>query len=791
MKKLVSLILTLCIMLTVCSAGSMTICASAVEKINGSDVTWSFDFQTKTLTFGGKGSIPNYDTYEDEDGNSTIPWAGCDFNTVEFGSEITGIGNYALRKSVALVAVIIPETVTKIGTGAFSNCLALRSVTIKKGITEISEKAFSGCTALSTVELPDGITKIGASAFYKCSSIKNISLPDSVKIIDVAAFNSCTALESFKAPTSLQSIGERAFHCCENLAAVALDGNVFSIGNRAFYRCTGLKTITLGENMSFLGESAFDGCTSLTEITLPAGIQKISGAMFSGCSSLKKVLIPEGIKSIEANAFLLCPSLLTVRIPYSVETIGSGAFGYGSRGKLVEGFTIIGYDGSAAQKYAADNSLGFTSLGDPLAKSGKISENLSWEINDEGILSFVGSGEIPDYSLYDMPVYYNSEVNVIIVDKNITKLGAYSLLYDFESFYVSQSVTSIGKKAIGYHFNEKGKVVKNEGFGIIGYKDSAAEKYAKANGFEFFPIVSESICGEKATWKYDADSKKLTVSGEGKISMYYDESTMPCFFIENCDIDTVEIGEGITEIDTDAFTNITNNDQKITFRIPKSVTSIADYAIGYSECYVADEEDEENVELAYIPNTHCVIEGYEASEAQRYAEENEFEFVALEPIDPPPADKDTTFKLSDKASVCLFDEESKIIKIYDDNATSESILADFIIGKDVTIGEIAKIATGETLKTTCDFADLNTYTLALIGDVNGDGKINSSDALLVLRHSVALDSLTGVNLVASDLDLNGSVNSADALRILRISVGLEKLSDLYPKAEKPAEPESK
>ena len=95
MKKILSLVLTLCIMLTVCSAGFMTITVSAVEKIEGSEVTWSFDYTSKTLTFSGKGNIPDYDTYEDESGKSTIPWAGCAYNTVEFGKEITG--NFSKR----------------------------------------------------------------------------------------------------------------------------------------------------------------------------------------------------------------------------------------------------------------------------------------------------------------------------------------------------------------------------------------------------------------------------------------------------------------------------------------------------------------------------------------------------------------------------------------------------------------------------------------------------------------------------------------------------------------------
>lgn len=60
------------------------------------------------------------------------------------------------------------------------------------------------------------------------------------------------------------------------------------------------------------------------------------------------------------------------------------------------------------------------------------------------------------------------------------------------------------------------------------------------------------------------------------------------------------------------------------------------------------------------------------------------------------------------------------------------------------------------------------------GDVNGDGKVTSADARLILRFSVQLDkpASDAVRLLA-DVDENGSVNTADARKALRIAVGLD------------------
>ena len=58
-------------------------------------------------------------------------------------------------------------------------------------------------------------------------------------------------------------------------------------------------------------------------------------------------------------------------------------------------------------------------------------------------------------------------------------------------------------------------------------------------------------------------------------------------------------------------------------------------------------------------------------------------------------------------------------------------------------------------------------------DVNGDGKVNSADALTVLRYSTGSTSLISsqTSLINADTNGDGRINSSDALMILRISIG--------------------
>lgn len=62
-------------------------------------------------------------------------------------------------------------------------------------------------------------------------------------------------------------------------------------------------------------------------------------------------------------------------------------------------------------------------------------------------------------------------------------------------------------------------------------------------------------------------------------------------------------------------------------------------------------------------------------------------------------------------------------------------------------------------------------------DVNGDGFINSSDALLVLQYSVGDKSIIKTDELFMNVDTNGdgNVNSSDALAILQIAVGMVEI----------------
>ena len=64
---------------------------------------------------------------------------------------------------------------------------------------------------------------------------------------------------------------------------------------------------------------------------------------------------------------------------------------------------------------------------------------------------------------------------------------------------------------------------------------------------------------------------------------------------------------------------------------------------------------------------------------------------------------------------------------------------------------------------------------ALRGDVNEDGKVNSSDARLTLQCAAKVISFTDDQLLIGDVDENGKISASDARTILRVAARLEAL----------------
>lgn len=284
MKKLLSLLLTLCMLLP------FAVPAAAIAQ--------TADF-----------------AYETADGEVTITGYHGNGTNVVIPSEIWGL------------------PVTKIGQCAFSCRDAIVKIVLPDSIRHLEMNCFEGCTGLKSIDLPQGLLSIDMDAFVDCSALTSIRIPASVSFIAQGAFRYTRGLTEITVDESnpyyyssgnclVETETQLLIAGCKN--SVIPDG-VVTIGEFAFAGCSSLESIAFPDTLKTIGFSAFHSCTSLQDLVFPEGLVTIEPGAFGCCSSLKDVVFPQGLHLLD-NAFYLCDSLVSAYIPSSVQWVGENLF---------------------------------------------------------------------------------------------------------------------------------------------------------------------------------------------------------------------------------------------------------------------------------------------------------------------------------------------------------------------------------------------------------------------------------------------------------------------------------
>ena len=254
--------------------------ASAVEETEteisgklGTKLAWSIDKASKTLTIDNKGQMISFSTTE-------APWKNYKsyFDAVVINDGCANVGAGAFSGCENIVSVDLPSSISTIDDSAFYGC-GLKTIEIPYGVKTINSSSFSFCRNLETVKLAYGVTTIGSYAFEYCINLININIPDSVEVLGSAAFRNCIRLENIK-----------------------ISDSVGHLGSYTFADCVSLSNVLLGSRIKTIGNNAFAGCKNLSVISMPYFCGKISMSAFAGCSNLSQVYIYNKGCSIDQDA---------------------------------------------------------------------------------------------------------------------------------------------------------------------------------------------------------------------------------------------------------------------------------------------------------------------------------------------------------------------------------------------------------------------------------------------------------------------------------------------------------
>ena len=133
------------------------------------------------------------------------------------------------------------------------------------------------------------------------------------------------------------------------------------------------------------------------------------------------------------------------------------------------------------------------------------------------------------------------------------------------------------------------------------------------------------------------------------------------------------------------------------------------------------------------------------------------------------------FSFKTGANLSLNEASKRIYLRKEPGLMQAQFISKYVSYKDVTVKMTAltsagTVKTGSTVSAEGNGKSFGPYTVCLIGDINADSKINSADALLILRHAVGLTTLSGNLLISADWNGDGKVNSSDALEVLKFAV---------------------
>ena len=303
-KRLISLLVAVCMMITMLPLSAVTAFAADTSSTTGTASYGDYEYDYTINTEDGTATITKFRALVDGSYDITIP--------TDFGRfPVTAIGDDAFRGCSALKKVTIPQSVTSIGDSAFAGCRNLDSLTINDAATSIGNRAFTECPLTTTLSLGKKITTIGDEAFYDCRGLTSVTIPPSVTSIGKKAFYQCIHLKTLSfgenIKTNIETIGDEAFYYCIELESVTIPQSVTSIGNDAFGQCHDLQSLTIKDAATSIGHRAFLGCTSLATISLGENITTIGDDAFRSCYKLETITLPAGLASF-GNCLIGCPA---------------------------------------------------------------------------------------------------------------------------------------------------------------------------------------------------------------------------------------------------------------------------------------------------------------------------------------------------------------------------------------------------------------------------------------------------------------------------------------------------
>ncbi len=684
----------------------------------GGNVKWSYNSSNKTVVVSGSGNMSNYSTTP---GDFTKYRAALvtkiykQATKIEIKSGVTGIGNNVFRDFEKVTQVIIPASVTSIGQSAFEGCKNLSSVTLPSNLKTIGAYAFKN-TKFANVTIPDSVTSIGSSAFAGVSGF-NVTCNYGTYAYNYWVNNSI----SCKFPSNKLLVDAKL-----DAAKKQVVVNLKMIYNKADFNA-GNFTLTYNNAVSPVS----------TETVYKSENGVVNAVVYnSGKLSF----------AVMAQTF----------VPYSTK-VGVCVYDFGTYI-----FNINGKADTASFGFTADTLMmndAKTSVGNATVSADLhiFSENVTKEASCKQTGTKVTECSVCGLRTEtDIPVNSSNHING-------TKT-------------INASAADCGKA--GY----SGDVVCND-CGVVITKGSEVPATGK---HDYKTAVTEATCTQEGFTTYTCKVCNHTYEGDKTPVKAHDYNTV------------------VTEATCtqEGFTTYTCKVCQYSYTGDKTPVKAHDYETVVTEAtckdkgfttytckickhsYVADETPVgEHKYVTVVTEPTCTTGGYTTYTCSACGNSYKADFTSQLGHD------------FDGNGECTRCDETTVISIaFIDNTgiTVDNENKVIIIAKTLNVSDVkTNIASGEwnifdskgnaaedtkavTTGTVIKAAKADiTYSVVILGDVNGDGRVNASDARIALRAASKLETLEGLAEIAANCDGKARITAADARLILRVGAKLQ------------------
>ena len=232
-----------------------------------SEVFWTYDADSKTLTVLGDGAIKDYASASD------APWHNFDVETLLVQSGVTEIGNNAFASLNKLQMVHVADSVAEVADTAFAT---------ENGKIVASLKNTTFLTGSDAMN--DWLGKHGANVLPSSGVVGNYkwSISGDVLTIEVNGAD------------STDELGEKS--------AVVSSITADSVPAWAAYKSM-ITKVQIGYGVTEIGDKVFSDMPVLSSVELPSSLTKIGAEAFANTPKLTKIYLPKKTIDVAATAF--------------------------------------------------------------------------------------------------------------------------------------------------------------------------------------------------------------------------------------------------------------------------------------------------------------------------------------------------------------------------------------------------------------------------------------------------------------------------------------------------------